>query len=206
MSIEHDPPGYSQPTLPPSEPPRRFSVPLLGAGLLAVAGATLAVYVYLPHGTAAAADARPAIPVTANLDAMMKRFPAVTTERACTADAARLPIVLHSSISDGIDGALLPGSARGTVVATRVAILRTVAMSEPQASIGEPDAGHYEGELVVFDAASNVPLCQTHVSAWSSATILQRGVSARMLHDDFTARLETALAEAAGRMNVALDL
>jgi hypothetical protein len=210
MSIEHDPPGYSQPTLPPSEPPKRYSVPLLGAGLVAVAGMTLAAYIYLPHGEHEA-NAAARLPVQAKLEALGESFPSVTAERACTADATRIPIVLHSAISTAkgeapADAPLLPGAATGTILATRVAVLRTVKITEPHASIGEPEAGHYEGELVVFDAASNVPLCQTRVSAWSSSTILQRGVSARMLHDDFAARVVSSLAEAAGRMNVALDL
>jgi hypothetical protein len=211
MSIEQDPPGYSQPTLPPSEPRGRYAIPLLGAGLLAVMGTTLAAYIHLPHGEQAThLQAPPASPVAPTLEAIAERFPSVTAERACAADGARIPLVLHSAITRQAnlvpDASIIPGAVSGPVAAARVAVLRTVTMDEPRASIGEPGAGHYEGELVVFDAASNRSLCQARVSAWSSSTILQRGVSARILRDDFATRIEAALTEAAGRIGVALDL
>lgn len=213
MSLEHDPPGYSQPTLPPSTPSRRSKgVPLIGGGLAAVAALTVAAYALLPHGEHVAAAA-PAAPVTVQLETLVP--PASPVEGACVAATDRVPIVLRSAIdalatktpSDEMTSGLFLGTAPATepISATRVAVLQTVSSREPQASFGDATPGRYEGTLVVFDAATHKPLCQSRVVAWSSSTAVQSGISAHVLHEDFANRIHSAISEAAARMHVELD-
>ena len=215
MLIAHDPPGYSQPSLPPEPARQKLGVPLIGGGLLFLAGLTVAAYVFLPHGEHVAAAAAPP-PMTVPLASLADPLPESVTEGSCTPSTEKVPVVLRSAIdalrtetpSSEVGSGLFLGLAPASepVSARRVAVLRTIASTNPAASHGEPTAGRYEGALIVFDAASRRPLCQTRVLAWSSSTVVQPGISQRALHDDFAGRIHAALAQGASRLRVDLDL
>jgi hypothetical protein len=229
VSLDFDPPAYSQPTLPP--PPvtssaapvwsARWGPRFVGAGLVALAGVTAGAYALLPHGatTGEAAAATAPVTVTARLDQLISAFPDQLPEKVCTASKDRIPLVLYSAVEGLHTGSPPPTSelrmfvgavpvtdATLVIAARRVAVLRTIELREPLASLGEPMPGRYEGAIVVFDASTNTPLCHTVVRTWSSSEVAQPKVSARLLNDDFITRVRGAMGEGATRLKVELDL
>jgi hypothetical protein len=226
--MDFDPPAYSQPTLPP--PPvtsadapapgwsARWGSRLVGAGLVALAGLTVGAYALLPHGAPAPAAAGQLTQVPARLGQLIQAFPAELPERACAETDERIPLVLYSAVDGLRNGVPAPQAERelvdGEIAVTgdsvtmstrRIAVLRTLDLREPQASIGEPMPGRYEARIVVFDASTNTPLCHTTVKVWSSPLVLLPKISARTLHEDFVNRVRGGIAEGASRLNITLD-
>jgi hypothetical protein len=234
-SLDADPPAYSQPTLPPPPVAEvegggvrplwsaRWGARVVGGGLAVVAALTVGAYAVLPHGASAhaASASPPATTLTAHLDQLARAFPeAVTADKPCGESNERIPLVLLSTIEGVTGGTSTPaaeaalfagslGDVTGPTMTTqsrRVAVLRTRDLTSPQASHGDPTAGRYEGDLVVFDASTSLPLCHTVIRTWSSYPVVQPKISARTLQEDFVARVRSAVADGATRLHVALDL
>jgi hypothetical protein len=224
-SIDSEPQGYSQPTLPsldaePNEPhsfSARFGTKLLGAGLAVVGVLTAGAYAFLPHAEAAMASTPT---LTANLEPAFASFSEPVVESACTTSTEHVPLVLYSSIA-ALAGGKTPTAAEENemfvdampvtanalkVKGGRYAILRTVDLHQPEAAVGEPSPGRFEAVLSVFDASSNVKLCQTVVRTWSSSSLMQHGVATKMLHEDLVNRVRVAVAEGAQRLQIDLDM
>jgi hypothetical protein len=223
-SVDVDPPAYSQPTLPPPADelevgaPRR-GVRFLAVGLLACAAATGGAYTFLPHVSPAAATASIAAAprtTTAQLDKLAAAFPAEGAESACSESAERVPVVLYSAIDPAastskLEGELFSGATPVTgptltVSGQRIALLRTSENHGPEASAEEPRPGHYRGTLVVFDAATSKPLCQTVVDAWSTKDLRWANVSPGAMRADYARSVQGEMGEAENRLNVELSL
>jgi hypothetical protein len=203
----------------------RWGARVVGGGIAVVAALTVGAYAVLPHSGASAhaasASPAPLTTLSAHLDQLARAFPeAVAAGKPCSESNERIPLVLLSTI-EGLAGgssapaaeaALFAGSLTEvtgptmTTQARRVAILRTRDLTPPVASHGDPTPGRYEGDLVVFDASTSLPLCQTVIRTWSSYPVVQPKISTRTLNEDFVARVRGAVAEAAVRLHVALDL
>jgi hypothetical protein len=92
--------------------------------------------------------------------------------------------------------------------AEHVAVLKKTAFLAPRSSLGAPEPGRYEGWLVVFDARSARPLCQTRIVAWSSRYVMEPGIGERAIKSDFVDRLRGAVRDGSERLspNLSLDL
>jgi hypothetical protein len=228
MPLDHDLPALSQPTLPP---PNMVSTANLSLGRKRLALGAVAVVAVLMGGAylmLGGHDRRPEAqqasrPPPADLEERIERtlasLPAQSIDRPCTSAPGRVPLVLHASADarrgdapNALDASLfpqaLPLAAIGVRLptASRLAMVRTLTAEEPRASVGSPQAGRYEGQLVVIDTASGAVLCHSRVLAWSSAWVVEPGISERALRDDFADRVEAALFEAAARLHVDVDL
>jgi hypothetical protein len=157
--------------------------------------------------------------VNAQLDQIIAGFPNQVALQACSDSAERVPVVLYSAVdalhsgtaTSELEAEVFAGvtpvtSPSLTLSAQRIAVLRTLEMKEPEASLIEPTIGHFQAYLVVFDAHTKQPLCQTHIEATSAKDTRWSNVSARALHDDFVAGVRKSLFAAANRLHVELEL
>jgi hypothetical protein len=188
-------------------------------GLAALGALTAGAYAFLPHAEPAAAAASIAqVKVTAHLDQLLAAFPSQVAEgAACTDSAERTPVVLYSAIahlkggpetapleSELLSGALPVTGPSVTLTGRRIAIVRTGENHEPEASAAEAKPGKYDGVLVVFDASTNKPLCQTAIDATSTTDLRWADVGPRALHKDYVSSVQKAFAEASERLHVDL--
>jgi len=135
---------------------------------------------------------------------------ALPLDQPC-AESGRLPLILHSSASGAalqVLSSASPMSELSTKLTgnRRIAVVRTLSLAEPHASIGLPAPGRYEGQLVVIDTANGAALCHTKVLAWSSSIVEHTGIGDRALRDDFNDRIRAAFSDASTRLHVDLEL
>jgi hypothetical protein len=211
--LELDPPAYTPPTLPPPPPPRRrtrwVAPALLGALSLFAAIDVVAGPQFLTAlaGSAAGMSAEPKVVTVRqgestgvlHLDRIREAFPESSVGETCPASRQQAPLVLYSSITAAGAG---PAEARwmprtlhvnDSFVMTsvrRVAVLRTRELVEPAGAA----SGRYEGTLVVFDAATSKPLCNTVIRAAGAGA------------DELGPAIRKALAQGAARLDVSLDI
>jgi hypothetical protein len=209
----------------PGQPQRKRYV---GGVLIALAGVAIGGYVMVAshdEGKPAAAHAAPPVrpnrpaDLFARIDQMLTNLPREANDVACTDSEAALPLVAYASAEARLDkrppmageATLLSGAIplaeinQRLASAHRIAILRTLELTHPQPSVGIAKAGRYEGQLVVVDTNTGVPLCHTRVVAWSSSIIDQAGLGEHTLREDFNSRVRAALAEGSARLHIELD-
>jgi hypothetical protein len=228
MSLEHELPVVSQPTLPP--PAARPPAPQQRRNRLIAGGAVAAVAIAIGAYALVAGSHHPPVvtqasavhppDLTARIDRAFEQLPSLPVDQPCTGAPVKVPLALYTPPEARARNAAL-GPVEADLFAQvvplheiearlggvpRVAVLRTVATEEPQASLGSPAPGRYEGQLVVIDASTGAPLCHTRVIAWSSASVVEPGVSEHALRDDFSDRVEVGISEAAARLDVEINL
>jgi hypothetical protein len=226
MSPELDPPAVTQPTLPPPrvEPikaplPAQAQNRLKMFGIAGVGFALAAVWALHGREHEAPAHAAKSLPhVAAEVVFANAASPAAANQAdvPCTELEGAIPTFVYSTWAPNDVVAadanfFVGGSTRdempGRIAdAARVAIVRTVGVTQPQAAGGAPTPGRYEGELTVVDTATGARVCSTRVTTWSSASLVEPGISERVLKDDFAERVRSAVSEAAARLHVTLDL
>lgn len=205
---------------------RRRHRTLAAASLAAVVAAALGGWVLLEgHDGASAAAASPpplARPVDlfARIDRLVDEVPRSSLDDPCPASDGPLPVVLYASEQarrtnappGAIESAAFASATRLSELderlasASRIALVRTIEVVEPRASVGSPTVGRYEGQLVVVDTSNGTALCHARVVAWSSSQVGQPGVAERTLRDDFVARIRSAFSDSGARLHLELDL
>jgi hypothetical protein len=206
---------------------RRRHRTLATASLAAGVAAALGGWVLLEghDGASAAAAASPpplARPVDlfARIDRLVDEVPRSSLDDPCPASDGPLPVVLYASEQarrtnappGAIESAAFASATRLSELderlasASRIALVRTIEVVEPRASVGSPTVGRYEGQLVVVDTSNGTALCHGRVVAWSSSQVGQPGVAERTLRDDFVARIRSAFSDSGARLHLELDL
>lgn len=196
--------------------PKLALVGAVGAIGLAVGYAAVSA----SHNTVSAATVTAAMlpmhaaDLTAHIQRSFNEPAAPAADRPCSTLSGAVPVVLFTA--EGNDGSATTNIVRSAIPmakldqklehSRRIALLKTTSLVEPVASVGVPAPGRYEGELVIVDTSSGASLCRTKVVAWSSSIADEMGISERTLRDDFTDRVQNALAEGGSRLHIELEL
>lgn len=223
------PPPPVEPVTAPSSVAtiRRRRRTLAAASLGAVAAGAIGGWVLLGgHDGAGAAVTAPPPPLArpvdlfARIDRLVDEIPHASLDDPCPGSGGPVPVVLYASEEArranapprAIESAVFASATRLSELderlasATRIALVRTLEVIEPRASVGSPTAGRYEGQLVVVDTSNGTALCHTRVVAWSSSQVEQPGIAERALRDDFVARIQSAFSDSGARLHLELDL
>lgn len=223
---EPPPPVSLAPVFLSSPPPRAKRY--VGPALIALAGVAIGGYALVAsrsdahsaaaHSVEKAGTNRPA-DLFSRIDGMLLELPR-ESDLACAGIEGSLPVVTYAPAAARLEkqtalageGSLLSEATPLAEInarlpnATRVALVRSIELTEPHASVGTPTPGRYEGQLVVVDTNTGAPLCHTRVVTWSSSLVEENGISLKMLRDDFTSRVHAAIAEAGARLHVEIEL